>query len=149
MGVGIGIVAFIVLGIIGMLMDSTNTPVSPTLAGNWVYTLLAPGVRIDGLVMISGPDNDLHVKTSANYMWPGPDGYPHQVSESIEYDGSLEGQRLVLECVGGFVQMAGYAPAAPPGIGTETILGVSPDRLTIQGQVRVGGFLGSLSMRKQ
>ena len=165
MYVGIGVAAFFVLGIIGMLMDSGKSSKFPEpgggsiidnpvtgpsdLAGNWGYTLLAAGGRIDGRVMISGSDNDLHLTTSTSYMYPGPDGMPHQVAESIEYEGSFDGQSLFLECVGGTVQMSGYPPAAPAGVGSQFTLAVSPDRRSIQGQVPVGGALGSLSMRKQ
>jgi len=163
--VGIGIVAFFVLGIIGMLMESTDSakfsdpggkpvidePITrpSDLAGSWAYTLLAPGVRIDGQVMISGADNQLHLRTSARYVWPGPDGMPHQVAETIDYEGSFNGQSLYMECVGGTVQMSGYPPTAPPGVGTEITLAVSPDRRFMQGQVPLGPTVGSLSLRKQ
>ena len=157
--VGIGVAAFIVLGIIGNLMDGGKSGGGPIirepviipsdLSGNWGYTLIAGGGRIDGRVMISGTDDDLHLVTSTGYLYPGPDGMPHQVVESIEYDGSFNGGSLFLECVGGTVQMSGYPPTAPPGVGSQFTLTVSPDRRFIQGQVPVGGALGSLTMRKQ
>ena len=59
------------------------------------------------------------------------------------------GQILFMDCVGGVVQMSGYSPTAPPGVGTETTLSVSPDKRFMQGQVRVGPTVGSLSLRKQ
>ena len=165
MYVGIGVAAFFVLGIIGMLMESGKSSKPPNqgggqiidgpvvvpsdLCGNWVYSLMAGGGRIDGRVMISGTDDDLHLTTSTSYLYPGPDGMPHQVAESIEYEGTFDGRSLFLELVGGAVQMSGYPPAAPQGVGSQFTLAVSPDRRSIQGQVPVGGVPGSLSMRKQ
>ena len=65
--VGIGVAAFIVLGIIGNLMDGGKSGGGPIirepviipsdLSGNWGYTLIAGGGRIDGRVMISGTDD--------------------------------------------------------------------------------------------
>jgi serine/threonine protein kinase len=122
---------------------------SSDLTGSWIYTLIAPGVRINGQVMISGSDEQLYLRSSATYMWPGPDGMLHQVTEAINYEGSFNGQSLFMECVGGAVQMAGYPPTAPQGVGTEITLVVSPDRRSMQGQVPLGPAVGSLSMRKQ
>jgi tetratricopeptide (TPR) repeat protein len=146
--VGIIAAVFLVVVFFMAVINEMGTG-SSDLAGGWIYTLLAPGVRIDGQVMISGSNDQLYLRSSATYMWPGPDGMPHQVTEAIDYEGSFNGQSLFMECVGGSVQMSGYPPTAPQGVGTEITLAVSPDKRSMQGQVPLGPVVGTLSLRKQ
>jgi serine/threonine-protein kinase len=108
----VGAAVFFILGIIGALVDQTNTP---SVLGSWRYTFNYPnGLVKAGQMTIVGSNEQLTLETDSQYMASDMYGISHHNYEHFELSGAYSNLSLSAHGVRGLWQVDGAPQICRP-----------------------------------